>query len=249
MIINLYFPAHHCVTEDLSPPRSNHHLMSVASPGSHLTQLIVFKNWTQDTVWHTEGGEGNIFFLLQPTAHKRATNWKAVESYWSESYSTFYSWHKALRHWLPGLQSSCSSVSCILWQSCSVLWRGSWQLWHVTQSLVTQAAVSPRIAPSSLISPSEARRLRVINSPPDTNLFQLLRGRGKTNTHITCLGVASQTSRISQSCSPSPGTGQPTERIIIYDLCHFYFPRSFKWRKECLVCDVLAASRLRPRRF
>ena len=61
MIINLYFPAHHCVTEDLSPPRSNHHLMSVASPGSHLTQLIVFKNWTQDTVWHTEGGEGNIF--------------------------------------------------------------------------------------------------------------------------------------------------------------------------------------------
>ena len=118
------------------------------------------------------------------------------------------------------------------------------------QCLVTQAAaVSPRIAPSSLISPSEARRLWVINSPPDTNLFQLLRGRGKTNTHITCLGVASQTSGISQSCSPSPGTGQPTERIIIYDLCHFYFPRSFKWRKECLVCDVLAASRLRPRRF
>ena len=52
------------------------------------------------------------------------------------------------------------------------------------------AAVSPRIAPSSLISPSEARRLRVINSPPDTNLFQLLRGRGKTNTHISHVSVS-----------------------------------------------------------
>ena len=82
MIINLYFPAHHCVTEDLSPPRSNHHLMSVASPGSHLTQLIVFKNWTQDTVWHTEGGEGNIFFFFNPRHTKgqqTERQWKVIE--------------------------------------------------------------------------------------------------------------------------------------------------------------------------
>ena len=114
---------------------------------------------------------------------------------------------------------------------------------HVTQSLVLTQELSP-LASLPLLS----LRLRlgdsVINSPPDTNLFQLLRGRGKTNTHISP-GVASQTSGIC-GASPPLGTGQPTERIIIYDLCHFYFPRSFKCRKYGLVCDVLAASR--PRR-
>ena len=36
---------------------------------SHLTQLIVFKNWTEDSrVWHEEGERARGIFFLQPTA-------------------------------------------------------------------------------------------------------------------------------------------------------------------------------------
>ena len=72
------------------------------------------------------------------------------------------------------------------------------------------------LSPRSLLSLSpsdEALAVSVINLPPDINLFQLLRVRPGLNKHTGHNPV----SGITCPLSPPPGTGQPTERIIIYD--------------------------------
>ena len=198
--------------------------MTRASPlilRSWLYSKIEHKTAESDTSWGSGPGE---YFFFNPqhshsTPHKRATNWKAVESYWSESYSTFYSCtqkpHVTAQWLLWSLQSSCSSL-CILWH----WWRRARDTSHVAWRLsCPRPSVSLAILaslPRSLLSLSpsdEALAVSVINLPPDINLFQLLRVRPGLNKHTGHNPV----SGITCPLSPPPGTGQPTERIIIYD--------------------------------
>ena len=83
---------------------------------SHLTQFIVQKLNTSHSDSRGSCTEQRGIFFLQPSEQK-GNKLKAVESYSSESYSTFYSWHSTVEPWK---QLQCCALRAVTAVSCLV---------------------------------------------------------------------------------------------------------------------------------
>lgn len=194
MIINLYFPALHCVTKDLSSssyPRPGIIIWLLSEPQWH-DHTLILRSWLYSKIEHktaesdtTEGEAGGEYFFFHPQhftqkGNKLKGSGKLLE--W-KLFNFLQLAHSATS--LPGLwslQSSCSNF-CTLRHDCSLMWRSSWHSWHVAWRGCLRPSVSLASLPSSLISVSVWGSVSVINLPPDINLFQLLRVSPGQNKH------------------------------------------------------------------
>lgn len=149
-------PPHIPAPAQLSGCSRSHTDMTTLS--SYAVDCIQKLNTRQQSLTRRRGRkEGNIFSSTHSTSHKRATNWKAVESYWSESYSTFYSWHTALRHCRGCGAFEAVAVSSALYDMTAVSCDAARDIRDMSRDAAVSDSPSPsHLSPALLsLSPSE----------------------------------------------------------------------------------------------